>query len=89
MKCGYLQNGRDKQSRFLDIMTLYFHCRTDNSINILKNFYADVTFWELAWRSGNVMDCHATNGVRFPVGKVKKPSFTSLARDRKWVAVSK
>ena len=39
---------------------------------------------ELAWRSGSVMYCHATAGVRFPVGTVYLLSFTSFARDSKW-----
>ena len=38
---------------------------------------------ELAWRSGSVMDCLATVRVRFPVGTVKKTSYTSFARDSK------
>ena len=38
----------------------------------------------LAWCSGSVMDCHVTARVRFPVGTVYLPSFTSFARNSKW-----
>ena len=44
---------------------------------------------ELAWRSGSVMDCHATAWGSIPSGNGVKPSFTSFARDSKWGAVSK
>ena len=39
---------------------------------------------EQAWRSGCIMDCHATSRVQFPVKTVLKSSFTSFAKYCKW-----
>ena len=67
-------------SRKCDIKTTNAKSVTDTSIWVM---FISKNSNTLAWRSGGVMDCHATARVRFPVGPVYLSSFASFSRDSK------
>ena len=68
---------------FISIFIAYSQVEVIN-VDIKMEIYINYVM-ELAWRSGNVMDWHATARGSIPGGnRVTKTCFTSFARDSKW-----
>ena len=63
---------------------LYKVCtRLSYAIHAIYELVNASNSWELAWRSGSVMDCHATARGSITGGSGVKLSFTIFARDSK------